>query len=526
MTNTIKAVSYSRFSSDQQRDESISAQQRAIAYYANQKGYELVGSYVDKARSGRSSERPEFLRMIEDAKTGAFSIVLVHKLDRFSRSAADTLHFEQELKDCGVTLVSVTEQLENTPEGALMRMVIIAINQYYSQNLGRETVKGLKENAYKALHNGGTPALGYDVDPVKKTYHINSEEAETVKEIFHLYVDKGFSYGRIIEELNAHGRHTKTGKSFGKNSIYEILHNIRYAGIYEYNKAAPRNARGKRNYHNKKSQDQIIRIEGGVPQIIDAETFKKAQERLAENKKLAGSNKAKEVYLLSGRIYCGECGSLMVGNSRTPGVGRSKYMSYRCNRRDRTRQCSNKEIRRENVEAFVLEQLEKNLFNDMIIPLLVKRINQYQMEMNSRSAQERTLTEKQLTQIDNQISNIVTAIADGMLQDVLKDKLLELHRSKSILQAKLDSISAENGLTNISEDMLRSYFSVMKRHVRDRNMPEIKRFIASYIDRVVVYGDRIDVFYQVALPDNEGSAYQFEVDIDREEVHKCWRKAE
>lgn len=523
MLETIKAVSYARFSSDQQREESISAQLRAIQYYAEQKGYAIVRTYADKGKSGRSSERPEFLRMMDDARKGEFSVVLVHKLDRFSRSAMDTINFEQELKDCGVSLVSVTEQLGNSPEGSLMRMIIVAINQFYSQNLAREVIKGHKENAYKCLHNGGIPALGYDVNP-DKTYRVNPKEAETVKEIFRLYVEEGYGYGRIIEELNAHGHRTKKGNPFGKNSVYEILHNTRYAGIFEYNKAAQRDAKGRRNYHNQKSADQIIRVEGGIPAIINRATFEKAQERLTKNKRMAGANKAKEVYLLSGLIYCGECGCLMNGNARSPQTGKSKYMSYRCNRRDRTKQCSNKEVRREYVESFCLQQLEKHLFNDQIIPVLVERINRYQAEMDGKTVQERKEIEKQLAQVGTSISNIVTAITNGMYQDVFKEKMQEMERQKTALEGRLAVLANENGAMRITEDMLRSYFAVMKRHVHDRNMPEIKRFISSYIERVVVYTDRIDVEYKVALPEND-AAYRFEEDIGRDEIRKLWGRA-
>lgn len=522
MSNEIRAVAYARFSSEMQRDESILAQLRAIEYFAKQKGFLIVDTYSDKAKSGRSAERPEFLRMIEDSKRGMFDVVIVHKLDRFSRSAADTMNYEQELKDNGVELISVTENLDNSPEGVLMKQVIIAMNQFYSQNLAREVRKGLKENAYKCLHNGGIPALGYNVNP-DRTYSINEDEAVIVRKIFDLYVNKGWGYNKIINELNECGYKTKRNLPFGKNSIHEMLKNAKYKGTFIFNKAVERTPQGRRNYHRSKPNSQIITVEGGVPAIISPELFDKAQTRLENNRKMPAANKAKEVYLLSGRIYCGECGCLMNGNSRVAEKGKAKYMSYRCNKRDRTKQCTNKEVRREYIESYVIQQLESNLFNDDIIPVIVKKINQYQNDADSNSVKDRKMLEEQLTEVTNQINNIVVAITNGLYQDVFKQKMQELEKRKEALSYRIETMDSYKETLHFTEDMIRSYFAVMKRHVHDHNIPEIKRVIENYVDRVVVYKDKIDVHFKVALPQNDAS-YRFDTDIGRDDVRKCWSK--
>lgn len=519
-----RAAAYARFSSEMQREDSITAQLRAIDYYASQKGYQIVDTYADKAKSGRSTaERTEFLRMIEDSKQGKFEAVIVHKLDRFSRSAADTMKYELELRDNDVELISVTEQLDNSPEGELMKMIILGMNQFYSRNLAREVQKGMKENAYHCLHNGGIPALGYDVNP-DHTYSINEAEAAIIRMIFDSYVNKGWGYKKIITELNAYGYRTKKNLPFGKNSIHELLKNPKYKGDFVYNAATPRNSKGVRNHHRLKPQDQVITIKNGIPAIISPELFDRAQQRLATNRKMPAAYKAKEVYLLSGRIYCGECGCLMNGNARVAQIGKSKYMSYRCNKRDRTKQCTNKEVRREYVESFVIQQLERNLLNDEIIPVLVKKINQYQNESDSHAVEERKALQAQLDEVSKQTGNIVTAITNGMYQDVFKQKMQELEKRRGDLIYRLERLDLAKDSPCFTEDMIRSYFSVMKRHVHDRNMPEIKRMIDQYVERVVVYQDRIDVHFKVALPQND-AAYQFDSDIDRKDVRKCWSKA-
>lgn len=155
--------------------------------------------------------------------------------------------------------------------------------EYYSKNLARETMKGFTENGYKALHNGGTPPLGYDVNEEKK-YIINPREAESVKLIYEMSI-AGSSRSEIINELNERGFKTKIGTVFKANSIHSILTNEKYTGVYIYNKTAKKDALGKRNGHAYKDESEIIRVEGGIPAIVSREDFEKVQEILKNAQK-------------------------------------------------------------------------------------------------------------------------------------------------------------------------------------------------------------------------------------------------
>lgn len=150
-----KAAFYGRFSSNNQREESAEAQLRASSDFADRNNYEIVAKYIDRAKSGTSSrKRTEFLRMIKDAEKGLFQVIIVHKLDRFSRDKYDSAFYKRKLKQCGVKLISVTEQLDDSPESVILESVIEGMAEYYSKNLARETMKGLKENAYQCKHTG------------------------------------------------------------------------------------------------------------------------------------------------------------------------------------------------------------------------------------------------------------------------------------------------------------------------------------------------------------------------------------
>ena len=177
----VRAVIYARFSSDNQRDESIDAQMRAIQEYARRNDILIVGEYVDRARSATTDNRPEFLRMIADSKKETFDVVLVHKLDRFARNRHDSIGYRMELKRHNVSLISVLEYLDDeSPESLILESVLEAMAEYYSKNLAREVNKGMRENALKAMHTGGLPPLGYDVHPDTRKLVINETEAVAV----------------------------------------------------------------------------------------------------------------------------------------------------------------------------------------------------------------------------------------------------------------------------------------------------------------------------------------------------------
>ena len=187
MAELTRAVAYTRFSTDMQREESIEAQVRAIKEFTDKQGYALLKTYADRGISGTTDNRPEFQKMFDDAKKGLFDVIIVHKLDRFARNRADSAIYRKELSKNGVKLISVLENFDDSPESIILQSVIEGYNEYYSKNLRREVMKGLKENALTCRFTGGIPCLGYDIDKETLKYKINPFEAEAVKLIFKRY---------------------------------------------------------------------------------------------------------------------------------------------------------------------------------------------------------------------------------------------------------------------------------------------------------------------------------------------------
>lgn len=493
-----RAAFYGRFSSNNQREESIDAQLRAAEEFAKKNNYEIVRTYADKAKSGTSDKRPEFLQMIKDAEKGIFDTLIVHKLDRFSRNKYDSALYKRKLKQYGIKLVSVTEQLDDSPESVILESVIEGMAEYYSKNLARETMKGLKENAYKCKHTGGLAPLGYDVNSDKR-YIINEREAESVRLIFDMYIS-GYTQSEMVKELNARGFKTKVGAIFRANSIHSVLTNEKYTGVYIYNKSAKKDAFGKRNSHLYKDESEIIRIEGGMPQIISKETFAHAQEVLKARKRAPGSNKAKENYLLAGVIRCGCCGKHYQGNRRNA-KNKSMYVSYRCSYRRATSSkiCDNKEIRKEYIEEYVLSELERKIFNDKAISYLVEGINKNLQKQNKVDDEKRKFIIKELKEIDTQISNIVTAIASGFMQEEFKIKMDELKNKKSDLEYKMTQLESKDMTQIITEEEVRSLLNNFSGYVISRNIPECKKFIQDFVKEVVVYKEHIEVIFNVSF---------------------------
>ena len=219
----MKAVIYARYSSDSQREESIDGQIRECQEYAERNGMTLLGSYIDRALSAKTADRPEFQRMIQDSAKGLFDIVLIWKLDRFSRDRYDSAHYKRILRKNGVKVVSAKENISDGPEGIILESMLEGYAEYYSAELAEKIQRGQKENALKAKNNGGNTPLGYVVGK-DGVLEIDPLTAPLVLEIFTRY-DDGETITAIVESLNDRGLRTKKGNAFKISGVSLILKN-------------------------------------------------------------------------------------------------------------------------------------------------------------------------------------------------------------------------------------------------------------------------------------------------------------
>ena len=229
------AVIYARYSSDSQTEQSIDGQLRVCEEYAKQNDILVLDTYIDRAMTGTNDNRPDFQRMIRDSAKKTFGYVLVYKFDRFSRNKYETAIHKKALKDNGVKVVSATEFVPDTPEGIIFESMLEGYAEYYSAELSQKIRRGNNESRRKGNLTGGKIPYGYK--NVNKKAVIVPEEADIVRYIYEQY-SIGVYVKDIIAELNSKGLLHK-GKPFVANTVYGILGNERYSGIYRHNGIPP-----------------------------------------------------------------------------------------------------------------------------------------------------------------------------------------------------------------------------------------------------------------------------------------------
>ena len=228
----MNGVIYARYSSDNQREESIEGQLRECQAFAEKNDITILNTYIDRAFSAKTDNRPEFQHMISDSKKKMFDVVLVWKYDRFARNRLDSLMYKQLLKRNDIKLISVTEPIMNSSVGIIVESMIDSYNEYYSADLAEKVLRGMTENALKCKYNGGYLTLGYYADD-EQYIHVDPLYVPVILDIFTMY-DEGATIKEIRDHLNEKSVKPKNGKEFTYTMLDRILHNRKYIGEYSF----------------------------------------------------------------------------------------------------------------------------------------------------------------------------------------------------------------------------------------------------------------------------------------------------
>ena len=458
------AVIYARYSSDSQREASIEGQLRDCKDYAEKNDITVVGTYIDRAYSAKTDDRPEFQHMIKDSAKKIFDVVLVWKLDRFARNRYDAVNYKHQLEKNGVHLVSAMEPISQGPEGIMVESMLIGMAEYYSAELAMKVARGERENALQCKYNGGVVPLGFTIGKEDRLYHIDPETAPIVQEIFTRYAD-GEPAEKIAASLNERGLRTRTGKPFVKNSFFQIFRNRRYIGEYRY---------------------KDIVTPGGIPAIVDEDLFNRVQQRFEQNK-IAHGRPAKEdvSYLLTTKLFCGKCGTLMGGESGTSHMGNTYYY-YKCGnaKRHGKAHCDLKAIRKEPLERFVVETAIKVIFSDKIIERLINLIMEAQQQENTRLP----VLKDQLRDTEKRLANLLEAIEQGILTPTTKQRLDELEARKEALNTSI--LEEELKKPVLTREWMRFWFEKFRKGDM-RDMEHQRQIIDTFVNSVYVFDDRV-----------------------------------
>lgn len=453
----MKAVIYARFSSDKQNEASIEGQLRECMQYAEYNGMQVIGNYIDRAFSAKTDHRPEFQHMIKDSYKNLFDIVLVWKLDRFSRDRYDSAHYKRILKKNGVRVISATEAISESPEGILLESLLEGCAEYYSAELAVKVRRGMTENALKAKANGVRAPFGYYIDGDDK-YQIDETLAPVVKEIYSLYLE-GKRVKDIAKLMNARGIKNR-GYDMNYNSVFRILTNRKYIGEYKFGD---------------------ILLPDAIPAIIDKDTFEDVQQRLKNNKKAPAMHRSEDDYLLTTRLFCGKCGAMMVGEIGTSHT-QSKYRYYKCNQAKKHK-CDKKAVKKDWIEDLVVEEILSLISNDEVIEELSDRIYEMQTEENATVA----VVKNQLSEVEKKLNNLAEAIAQGMFSSTTKKLLDDLEEQKSNLEVELFQTQINHPV--LTKEQIQ--FALYSYRKLDLSSQEGKQqLIDGFVNSIFLYDDR------------------------------------
>lgn len=469
-------VIYTRYSTDNQREESIEGQLRECKAFAEKNGIQIIDTYIDRAMSAKTDNRPDFQKMIKDSAKQQFETVIVWKLDRFARNRYDSAHYKSILKRNNVRVLSATEAISQGAEGIILESVLEGMAEYYSAELAEKVIRGQTENALSCRFNGGTVPVGYNI--VNQHFVVNNEVAPLVLSAYEMY-DDGKTMQEIADDLNVKGLRNTRGTKLTINTVSNLLTNRRYIGEYSY---------------------RDILVPDGIPAIVPKDLFNRVQERIAKNKKSPARHRADEEYILSTKLYCGKCMTFMVGES---GTARNKetYRYYKCLSAKRKRGCDKKAVKKKWIEDIVIDQILECIWDDNLIEDVTDLVMKMQRQENTAVS----LLNKRLDEVNESISNILSAIEQGIITPSTKQRLEELEGQKKEFEIEI----AKENITRLTLDRDQIKFWFHRFRKVDASKPENRRrLVDSFVNSIILYDDRIEFYFNfkkgaktLSLPD-------------------------
>ena len=452
------AVIYARYSSDNQSEQSIEGQLRVCEEYARSHDILILDTYIDRAMTGTNDNRADFQRMIKDSGKREWNYVLVYKLDRFSRDKYATAIHKKTLKDNGVKLLSATEHIPDTPEGIIFESMLEGYAEYYSAELSQKVRRGMNENRQKGNFTGGFVIYGYKVE--NKKVVIDTERAEIVRYIFEQY-SLGVYVKDIIDTLTAKGVLNR-GKPFARNTVYNILKNEKYSGIYHY---------------KDQEFDKIY------PQIVPMEIFERVRAKMNANK--YGSRSVEVVYLLRHKLRCGYCGQPISAECGTSKTGEVKRY-YKCFGRKHQSGCKKSMVRKDYFENLVIDTVITELSKPKTLDRIVKGL----LEEQERFIKENSILNvlvREKKQIETALDNMVAAIEQGVVTNTTTKRLKELEARQEELERQILLERAKTA-SRISEADIRTYY-------RSALKLEAQMLMNYLVSEVVLYDDKIEIYF-------------------------------
>lgn len=446
---------------------------RVCQEYAERNGILIVANYIDRAMTGTNDNRPDFQRMIKDSAKREWDYVLVYKFDRFSRNKYETAIYKKALRDNGVKVISATELIPDSPEGIIFESMLEGYAEYYSAELSQKVRRGMNETRLKGNYTGGHILYGYKKQ--EKKLVIDEERAEVVRFIFEQY-SIGVYVKNILLELDRRGV-TYKGKPFVRSTVYNILKNEKYAGIYHFN-------------------GQII--ENMFPQIVPTDIFEKVRAKVQKNH--YGKHSVQVVYLLRNKIKCGYCGQSVNAECGTSQNGEKKYY-YKCLGKKHHR-CNKSVIRKDILEKLVLDKIVSELNRPQIMNAIVANLMQIQ-ELQAKEASALNMILKEKRQTDTALNNLMAAIEQGIISNTTNKRLHELESKQEELERQI-LIEKSKLAVQLPESTVHKFYT-------DALKAEPKLLIDCLIKEIILYDDKIEIYFNspIKISPDESRGFTF-----------------
>lgn len=451
------AVIYARYSSDSQTEQSIDGQLRVCEEYAKRNDILVLAKYIDRAMTGTNDLRPDFQRMIKDSARKEWNYVLVYKLDRFSRNKYENTIHKNTLKKNGVKVLSAMENIPDSPEGTILESLLEGMSQYYSEELSQKVKRGMRENRAKGYHQGGVLPYGYKTE--NKKIVIDEEKAEIVRYIFEQY-SLGVIVADIIKALTSMGVLCR-GKPFARNTIYGILKNIKYSGVYYYGNE---------------------RIDNMYPQIVPTDIFEIVRAKAKQN--ATGKKSVKTVYLFRHKLKCGYCGSSISAETGTARNGEVKRY-YKClGRKVYHNGCEQNIHSKKELEEAVMTAIRKEFSKPQTINVIVKNLLKMQDRYFAENQRLNTL-KREKSKVDKALDNVMAAIEQGIVSKTTNKRLHELEEQQEMLEKEI-LIEKSKTAVKVPEQTIREYYE-------EAIKLEDNMIINYFIKEIILYNDRVEI---------------------------------
>ena len=493
------AALYARVSSDRQDvDLSVSAQLRALKEYAKANGYSVAREYVDEAESGRVADRPQFRQMIEEGSKpqAPFEVILVWKFSRFTRKREHAVAFKAQLRRKGIRVVSITEQAEDNATGRLLEGIIESVDEYYSENLAQEVVRGMREAASRGFFLGSKAPFGYrkvkvsDGPKERPTLEIDPATAPVVKEIFEKSL-RGSGLKEICKELNDRGI-TNRGKRWYRGGLHYVLRNEAYTGTAVWGKTSK----------DGQAPDPV-RVEGAWPALVSRELFDDVQQAMRDRApKVQRPGRVGSKYLLSGLLRCGVCGKPY----RAQGAKSGQFAYYICGTlfTEGAGTCSARYLSAPKVEDFIVDKIRERILNEEtiveLVTMVAEEIDAIAGEMSGRLE----VIEAELADLRKRLEKLYEAIETSELTlEVLSPRIFSLRHREEQLESARDDAERQLEQRRVeipTTDVIREYVADFREFLKEGTFPERKALIRNFVEGIEVVGDDATMTYTVPMP--------------------------